>query len=93
MKNISYFNVCSILIFTFYIINKIYSIIFHPTPSVILIKWNVSFVTEVLARGEQPGSKTHEHNVVAICEWCHAIFDKQRTLLADVDGSPPRGAV
>ena len=40
-------------------------IIFYPTPSVILIKLNISFVTEVL---EQPGSETHEHNVVAILE-------------------------
>ena len=49
----------SILIFTFFIINQIYLIIFHPTPSVILIKWNISFVTEVL---EQPESKTRKHN-------------------------------
>ena len=29
------------------IINQINLIIFHPTPSVILIKWNISFVTDV----------------------------------------------
>ena len=80
----------SILIFTFYIINQIYLIIFHPTPTVILIKWSISFVMEVL---EQPGSETHEHNVVAIRKWRQAIVDKQRTLLADVDVTPPRGLV
>ena len=36
---------------------------------------------------EQPGSKTCEHNVVAICEWSHTN-DKQRTLLADDDVTP-----
>ena len=41
----------SILIFTFYIINQIYIIIFHPNPMVILEKINILFVTEVL---EQP---------------------------------------
>ena len=49
---------------------------------------NISFVTEVL---EQPGSETHEHNVVAIRELRQAIV--VRTLLADVDVTPPRGAV
>ena len=42
---------------------------------------------------EQPGSETHEHNVVAIREWCHIIVDKQGTLLADIDVTLPRGAV
>ena len=36
---------------------------------------------------EQPGSKTHEHNVVAIREWGPAIVDKQRMLLADLDSA------
>ena len=44
----------------------IYLIIFHPAPSVIFIKWNISFVTEVL---EQPGSEACEHKIVAILEW------------------------
>ena len=57
------------------------SVIYH-------YKMNISFVTEVL---EQPGSETHEHNVVAIRELRHAIV--VRTLLADVDVTPPRGAV
>ena len=69
--------------------NQIYLIIFHPTPSVILIKWNISSVTEVL---EQPGGETCEHKVVAICEWCHANIDIQRALLADVDVTLPRDA-
>ena len=43
-------------LFTFYSINQIYLIIFHPTASVILIKRNISFVMEVL---EQPGRETH----------------------------------
>ena len=34
-----------------------------------------------------------EHNVLVIREWCHANVDKQRTLLADVDVTPPRGAI
>ena len=41
---------------------------------------------------EQPGSETREHNVVAICELRHANVDKQRTLLAFVDVTPPRNA-
>ena len=65
-------------------------ITFNPTPSVILIKYNISIVTEEL---EQPGSETREHNVVAIRELRHANVDKERTLLADVDVTPPRGAV
>ena len=60
-----------------------------PTPSVILIKWNISFVTEVLG---QPGL-IPEHNVVAIPEWRHTNVDKQRSLLADVDVTLPLGAV
>ena len=76
--------------FTFNIIHQIYRIIFHPPPSVILIKWNISFVTEVL---EQPGSETGENNIVAIREWHHANVDKQRTLLADIDITPHRGVV
>ena len=78
-----------ILIFTFYIINQIYLIIFHPKSLVILEKWNILFVTEVL---EQPASESPVHNVVAIHEWRHTNFDKQRELLVDVDVTPPRGA-
>ena len=48
------------------------------------------FVKEVL---EQPGSETHVHNVVTIRELCHTNDNKQSRLLADVDVSPPRGAV
>ena len=39
---------------------------------------------------EQPGSETHEHNVLAIREWRHAIINEQRTSLADVDVTTPR---
>ena len=39
-ENICYFNA--------YIINQIYRIIFHPALSDILIKFNISFVTEGL---------------------------------------------
>ena len=82
-------NICiSILTFTFYIFNQNYLIIVHPTPSVMQIKWNISFVTGVL---EQPGSETREHNIVAIREWCQANVDKQRMLLADIDFTPSRG--
>ena len=42
----------SILIVTFYIINQIYLIIFHPNSLVILEKWNILFVTEVLEQAE-----------------------------------------
>ena len=80
----------SIVIFTFYIINQIYLIIFHPTPSFIVIKWNISFVTELL---EQPGSETWEHNVVAMRGWRQANVDKQIRLLAEVEVTPPRGVV
>ena len=45
------------------IIKQIYLIIFHPTPSVILTHWNISFEREVL---EQPVHETREHTVVAI---------------------------
>ena len=61
-----------------------------PNPLVTLIKWNIVFVTEVL---EQPGSETCVHNVVTIRELLHANVDKQSKLLADVDVTPPRGAV
>ena len=71
-------------------INQIYLIIFHPTPLVTLIKWNIVFVTEVL---EQPGSETRVHNVVTIHELCHANVNKQSKLLAEVDVTPPRGVV
>ena len=54
----------SILLCTFYIINQFYLIIFHATPSVILIKCNISFVMEV---SEQPGSKT----LLNITFWRH----------------------
>ena len=76
--------------FKFYIIKQMSLIIFHPTPSAIHIKGNISFVTEVL---EQPGGETREHNIVAIRECRHAYVDKKRTLLADIDVTPPRGAV
>ena len=71
--------------------NWIYLITFHQTTLVILIKWNILFVImEVL---EQPGSEIREHNVMVIREWRHANIDKQRSLLADVNVTPPRGAV
>ena len=78
----------SILIFTFYIINQTYLIIFHPNLLVILEKWNILIVTEVL---EQPANESPVHNIVEILEWRHANVDKQRMLLADVDVTPPRG--
>ena len=81
--------VLSILIFTFYIINQIYLIIFHPNSLVILEKWNILSVTEVL---EQPVNESPVHNVVAIREWRHTNVDKQRKILVDVDVTPPRGA-
>ena len=62
----------------------------HPSPSSILTKLNISFVTEVM---EQPGSETHEHNAVAIRERNHTNVDKQRMLLDDSDVAPPRGVV
>ena len=72
-----------------YIIYQIYLIIFHPNSLVILEKWNILFVTEVL---EQPANESPVHNVVTIREWRHANADKQRKLLADGDVTPPRGA-
>ena len=74
-----------ILIFTFHIINQTYLIIFHPNSLVILEKWNILIVTEVL---EQPANESPVHNVVAIREWRHANVDKQRKLLVDVDVTP-----
>ena len=53
----------SILIFTFYIFNQMYLIIFHPNSLVILEKCNILFVTDVL---EQPANEIPVHNVVAI---------------------------
>ena len=79
----------SILIFTFYIINQIYLIIFQPNSLVILEKWNILSVTEVL---EQPANESFVRNVVAIREWRHTNVDKQRKILGDVDVTPPRGA-
>ena len=79
----------SILIFTFYIINQTNFIIFDPNWLVILEKWNILIVTEVL---EQPANESPVHNVVALREWRHANVDKQRKLLVDVDVTPPRGA-
>ena len=38
---------------------------------------------------EQLGSRTREHNVVVIQEGRHTNVNKQRTLLADVDVTPP----
>ena len=70
--------------------NQINLIIFDPTLLVALIKWNIVFVMEVL---EQPGSETCVHNIVMICELRHTNVDKQNKLLADVDVTPPRGAV
>ena len=66
-ENICYFNV--------YIINQIYRIIFHPALSDILIKFNISFVTEGL---EQPVGKTREHNVVVIREDVQMSIIKER---------------
>ena len=40
---------------------------------------------------EQPGSKTCEHYVLVIQALHHANVNKQGTLLADVDVTPPRG--
>ena len=65
-------------------------IIFHPTSLVTLIKWNIVYVMEML---EQPGGKTPVHNFVTIRELRHTNVDKQNKLLADVDVTPPRGAV
>ena len=62
----------------------------NPLYIVILIKWNISFVTEVL---EQPERETHKHNVVVIREWRHSNINKQELLLADIDITPPSGAV
>ena len=42
---------------------------------------------------EQPGSETRKHIVMEIREWRHANIHKQRTLMADIDVIPPRGAV
>ena len=42
---------------------------------------------------EQPGSKTREYNVVAICEWRQANVYKQGMLLADTDVTQQIGAV
>ena len=81
MRNIRLFNVC--------IINQTYLIIFHPNSLVILEKWNILIVTEVL---EQLANESPVHNGVAIREWRHANVDKQRKLLVDVDVTPPRGA-
>ena len=66
-ENICYFNV--------YIINQIYRIFFHPALSDILIKFNISFVTEGL---EQPVGKTREHNVVVIREDVQMTINKDR---------------
>ena len=55
----------SILIFTFYIINQKYLIIFDPNSLVILEKLNILYVTEVL---EQPANESPVHNVLAIRE-------------------------
>ena len=47
-------------------------------------------VTEVLG---QRGSEIPVHNTVTIRELRHATVVKQSKLLADVDITPPRGAV
>ena len=70
------------LIFTFYFINEIYNIIFHPAPLVTLIKWNIVFVKEML---EQPGSETRVHSLVTLRELRHTNIYKQSKLLGDVD--------
>ena len=90
LKELMFFHHPVYLLFTFYTINQIYLIIFHPAPLVTLIKWNIVCVTEVL---EQPGSETHVHNVVMIRELRHTNVDKQSKLLADVDVTAPRGGV
>ena len=61
-----------------------------PSPVSYPYKTKYFICKEVLG---QQGSETHEHNVMAMCESRHANVDKQRTLLADVDVAPPRGAV
>ena len=69
---------------------SIYNIFFHPNPLVTLIKWNIVFVMEVL---EQPGNETLVHNVERIHDLRHINIDKQSTLLADIDVTPPKGVV
>ena len=66
-----------------------YLIIFHPNSLVILEKWNIWFVTEVL---EQQANESPVHNVVAIREWRQTNVDKQRKLSVYVDVTPPWGA-
>ena len=46
----------SILIFTFYIINQTYLIIFHPNSQVILEKWNILFtLSQIFGLGPSSG--------------------------------------
>ena len=81
----------SILIFTFYIINKIYFIYLAQTGHVFRIFRIQSYLTEVL---EQPIGGTPALNVMAIRGKSHANVSKQNgTLLAGVDVAPPQGAV
>ena len=61
-----------------------------PEPFSFLIKWNISFVREVL---EQPGRKNREHNIIVVRERHHEKVDKLRKLLAGFDVTPPRGEV
>ena len=69
----------SVLIFTFYIINKITIIIKHQTGLVFRIFRIKLYITEVL---EQPGGGTPV--LMAIRDQLHANISKQRTLLDNV---------
>ena len=52
-------------IYILYYQSNIYLTIFHTNLLVILVKWNILFVTKVF---EQPANKSPVHNVEAICE-------------------------
>ena len=79
----------SVLIFTFYIISQISIIILHLIRLVFLI-FRINYcLTEGL---EQPGGGTPTLNVMAVRDQRHTNFSQQRTLLADIDITPPHGA-
>ena len=82
--------VISILIFTFYIINQISVIIYHPAGLVFHIFRVKQYLTEVL---EQPRGGTPTLNVMALRDQLDANVSKQRTLLADIDFAPPQHAI
>ena len=78
----NYFNsyiYISILIFTFYIINKISIIILHPIMLLFLI-FKIKYCLTVL---EQPGGGTHALNVMTIRDQSYANVSKQTMLLAE----------